>query len=60
MSTESCVGKPTPSPHFQCCPDKIEVRCDSCSEEYSFKPKTIMRDEVQVPESFMPHPLFKA
>jgi hypothetical protein len=40
-------------------PDEIEVRCDSCSEEYSYKQKEIMRDEVQVPEVFAPHPLFK-
>lgn len=40
-------------------PDKIEVRCDSCGEELSYKRKEIMRDQVQVPEVFVPHPLFK-
>jgi hypothetical protein len=40
-------------------PDKIEVLCDSCGEEFSYKQKEIMRDEVQVPEHFVPHSLFK-
>jgi len=40
-------------------PDKIEVRCDSCGEEYFYKQKEIMRDEIQIPETFLPHPLFK-
>lgn len=40
-------------------PDKIKVRCDSCGEEYSYKLKEVMRDEVRVPEVFASHPLFK-
>jgi len=40
-------------------PDKIEVRCDACGEDYSYKQKEIMRDEVQIPGTFVPHPLFK-
>ena len=40
-------------------PEKVEIRCDSCGEAYSYKRKEVMRDEVQVPESFVPHPLFK-
>jgi hypothetical protein len=40
-------------------PEKISVRCDSCGEEYSYKQKEVMRDEVQVPDNFLPHPLFK-
>jgi len=40
-------------------PDKIAVRCESCGEEDLYKQKEIMRDEVQVPETFIPHPLFK-
>src|SRR5215475_9084340 len=35
-------------------PEKIEIRCDRCGEEYSYKQKEVMRDEVQVPESFVP------
>lgn len=40
-------------------PEKIKARCDSCGEEYSYKKKEVMRDEVQVPENFVLHPLFK-
>ena len=40
-------------------PEQIDVRCDSCGEEYSYKQKEVMRDEVQVPETFVAHPLFK-
>jgi hypothetical protein len=41
-------------------PDTIDVRCDSCGEEYSYKVKEVLRDEVQVPEVFNPHALFKS
>jgi hypothetical protein len=40
-------------------PEKITVRCDNCGEEYSYKSKEVLRDEVQVPKTFTPHPLFK-
>jgi len=40
-------------------PDNIEVQCDACGEDYSYEQKEIMRDEVQIPETFVPHPLFK-
>jgi hypothetical protein len=40
-------------------PAKIEVRCDSCRKSYLYKRSEILRGEVQVPESFVPHPLFK-
>jgi len=40
-------------------PGKIEVRCDSCGKSYWYKRSEISRGEVQVPESFIPHPLFK-
>jgi hypothetical protein len=40
-------------------PAMIEVRCDSCRKAYSYKRSEILRDEVQVPEAFVPHPLFK-
>jgi len=40
-------------------PDTIEVRCDSCGQAYSYKRSEISRGDVQVPESFVPHPLFK-
>jgi len=40
-------------------PEKVEVRCDDCGEEYSYKIKEVLRDEVQVPETFVAHPLFR-
>jgi hypothetical protein len=40
-------------------PEKITVRCDVCGEEYSYKIKEVMRYEVQIPDAFVPHPLFK-
>ena len=40
-------------------PDKVDVRCDSCGEEYSNKLKEVTRDEVPVPEVFVPHRLFQ-
>lgn len=40
-------------------PETIEVRCNSCGEEYLYKQKEVMRDEIQMPETFVPHPLFK-
>ena len=40
-------------------PEEIKVHCDSCGGEYSYKLKDVMRDQVQVPEQFSPHPLFK-
>lgn len=40
-------------------PEKIAIRCDRCGEEYSYKRKEVMRGEAQIPETFVPHPLFK-
>jgi hypothetical protein len=37
----------------------FRVRCDECGEEYSYKPKELMRVEIDLPTSFMPHPLFQ-
>ena len=39
--------------------EKFKVRCDNCGEEYSYKPKEVLRAEIEVPEHFDPHPLFK-
>lgn len=39
--------------------EKIMVRCDSCGEEYSYKPKDVIRAEIEVLDGFVPHPLFK-
>ena len=39
--------------------EDMKVRCDLCGEEYSYKPKELLRAEIAVPENFHPHPLFK-
>ena len=39
--------------------EDLNVRCDSCGEQYSYKPKDVLRAEIQVPEHFLPHPLFR-
>lgn len=36
----------------------ISVRCDECGEEYSYQPKDLVRIELELPDSFTPHPLF--
>jgi hypothetical protein len=38
--------------------EQVKVRCDVCGEEYSYKAKEILRAEIEVPKSFVPHPLF--
>jgi hypothetical protein len=38
---------------------KLVVHCDECGEEYSYRPEEVLRYELNAPESFMPHPLFK-
>ena len=35
------------------------VRCDECGEEHDYKPKEVLRFELELPASFTPHPLFK-
>ena len=40
--------------------ESIKIRCDSCGEEYSYKRKEGMRAQAEVPENFVPHPLFKS
>jgi hypothetical protein len=37
---------------------RFDVRCDDCGEQYSYKPKELVRVELDLPASFMPHPLF--
>ena len=51
--------QPTPLELSPRCPRPSKVRCDRCGEEDSYKQKEVMRDEVQVPGPFAPHPLFK-
>jgi hypothetical protein len=35
------------------------VRCDECGGEYTYKPSEVLRYEMDVPSSFVPHPLFR-
>jgi hypothetical protein len=35
------------------------ARCDDCGEEHSYSAKDVLRAEVEPPESFTPHPLFR-
>ena len=35
------------------------VRCDMCGKEYVYKPSDVLRIEKELPEGFVPHPLFR-
>jgi len=35
------------------------VRCDECGKEYVYQPSGVLRYEMEVPGSFVPHPLFR-
>ena len=37
----------------------VTVRCDSCGEEYSYKPTEILRNVVEIPTEFVAHPMFR-
>jgi hypothetical protein len=37
----------------------FRVRCDMCGKEYINKPSDVLRVERELPESFIPHPLFR-
>ncbi len=37
---------------------RFTVRCDSCGREYRYKPSEVLRCEMDLPDSFKPHPLF--
>ena len=37
----------------------FKARCDSCGKEYVDKPSEVFRLERELPEGFMPHPLFR-
>jgi hypothetical protein len=39
--------------------EQLKVRCDDCGEEYSYKTSEILRNEIAVPATFVPHPLFR-
>ena len=40
-------------------PKHFTVRCDECRKTYAYKPKDVLRSELELPESFRPHPLFQ-
>ncbi len=35
------------------------VRCNDCDKEYSYEAGEVLRHELELPASFMPHPLFR-
>ena len=37
---------------------RLSVRCDECGHEYLYRPKDLMRIELELPDWFTPHPLF--
>jgi len=39
------------------CP--FRAQCDECGKEYSYKPSDLLRCDIEPPESFEPHPLFR-
>jgi len=46
----------TPRPAID---QRFTVRCDQCGREYLYKPSEVLRSELEPPESFTPHPLFR-
>lgn len=38
---------------------RFRVRCDVCGKEYLYKRSDVLRVERELPESFVPHPLFR-
>ena len=39
--------------------EQLRVRCERCGEEYSYKQSEVLRNEIEVPEQFIAHPIFK-
>ena len=39
--------------------EELQVRCDACGEQYTYRPKDVLRNEIAVPDEFAPHPLFR-
>ena len=37
----------------------VSVRCDDCGAEYSYKAREILRNVLEIPTWFVPHPLFR-
>jgi hypothetical protein len=38
---------------------RFRVRCDDCHKEYFYKPSEVLKFEMELPDSFSPHPLFR-
>ena len=38
---------------------RFSVRCDDCRKEYFYKPSEVLKSELELPDSFTPHPLFR-
>jgi hypothetical protein len=38
---------------------EVSVRCDHCGKEYLYKPKEVLRAQLDSPINFRPHPLFQ-
>lgn len=36
----------------------LRIRCDECGQEYAYQPKDVVRIQLDLPQSFTPHPLF--
>src|SRR6267143_1332232 len=37
---------------------RFRVRCDDCRKEYFYKPSEVLKSELDLPDVFIPHPLF--
>jgi hypothetical protein len=37
----------------------FNVRCDKCGKEYSYRASDVLKFELEAPDSFTPHPLFR-
>ena len=35
------------------------AKCDECGEQHSYEPAEVLRLELELPESFTPHPRFR-
>jgi hypothetical protein len=36
----------------------VTVPCDECGRQYTYQPREVLRIEMELPESFVPHPRF--
>lgn len=40
--------------------DRLTVQCNDCGKLYSYESEEVLRFELEVPDSFIPHPAFRA